>query len=175
MATLSDLTRATIERTKLPSVEQRARALQTAGLVTAKNIVPLECARLLIALAARQASKAIAFTNQYASLEKIRWHRQFSAPDEPNPPERAGDAIERLVMSIWGGSREHIGATVQVITSWPEIIITDARGYGDHFHPSGTLMEAHGFADVRHSLEIPACIIAQIGADLGHKGCTYAV
>lgn len=173
MTTLSDLVRATIERTKQPRphVEQSARALQKAGMLSAKNIVPLEGARLLIALAARKASEATAFTNEYASLERIRWHNAIAAPGEPNEPQRAGDAIERLVASIWGGSREHIKKTVMIIQSWPEIVID-----GDHYHPSGTLMETGGIiSEVRRSLEIPACIIAQIGADLGHTGCRYAV
>jgi hypothetical protein len=177
MATLADLIRATIVRTKLPRshVERRARALHSAGLVSTKNIVPLECARLLTALAAPQASKATAFTNQYAALERIRWHNQVADPDAPNPPQRAGDTIERLVASIWGGSREHVGKIVEIVTTSPEIVIYDERGYGDHFHPSGTLTESSGPIGVRSTMAIPGRVIAQIGADLGHKGCAYAV
>jgi hypothetical protein len=51
----------------------------------------------------------------------------------------------------------------------------DEQHAGEHFYGEDQIMEQHALFDVRRSLEIPGRIIAQIGGDLGMRGCKYAI
>jgi hypothetical protein len=174
--TVPDLVRSTHARTKLPAtfVNQRAREIQNAGLLPlAKGSAyararPRDLVNLLLALSADKVRHAPATVNQYANLKRL------VERDHAN----AGDALEELVTRIWSGDRNAADKTVRIVQSWPEIIITerdDDQHSGEHFYGDGQIMEFHALFDVRRSLEIPGRVIAQIGGDLGMRGCQYAI
>jgi hypothetical protein len=170
------LVRATISRTGLRKafVEQRARQLQDAGLLpvavgTSKVAAqPRHLTHLLISLAAARVRSAPALVHEYAALARIGDHS----------PRLAGDAIEQLIARIWSGDKADHGKVVHIVSTWPEFIITERADNvfaGEHFYEPGAVMEFHGLDAVRRVLEIPVCVVAQIGADIGFQGCRYAI
>jgi hypothetical protein len=170
--TIATMVRAIIDRTNLPrtKVEQTAREIQNAGLLKiGRGAIarPSDLANILIALAADKVRQAPATVTQYSSLKRL------VECEHPN----AGDALEAWITKIWSGDRDAADKTFRIVQSWPEIIITesdDRQHKGEHFYPEDQVMEFHALFDVRRSLEIPGRVIAQIGADLGMRGCTYA-
>jgi hypothetical protein len=174
--TVPDLVRSTHERTKLPSpyIHQRSREIQNAGLLpiakgaTYARARPRDAVNLFIALSADRVRHAPATVHQYASL------RRLVEADHV----KAGDALEALVTKIWSGDRDAADKTIRIVQTWAEIIIAesdDRQHKGEHFYSEDKIMESHALFDVRRSLEIPGRVIAQIGGDLGMRGCQYAI
>jgi hypothetical protein len=105
--------------------------------------------------------------NRYASLKRLVEAEHV----------KAGDAIEAWVTSIWAGNCDAADKTLRIVQSWEEIIFADSadrQHSGEHFYPDGQFIERHELFEVRRSIEIPGIVIAQIGADLGKRGCSYA-
>jgi hypothetical protein len=172
--TVPDLVRSTHARTKLPAtkINQSAREIQNAGLLPIANGAtyakarPRDLVRLLFAVSADKVRHAPALVNRYSDLKRL-------GADNTS----AGDALEALVGKIWSGDRDAADKTIRVVQSWPEVIIAerdDEQHAGDHYYGEDQIMELHALFDVRRSIEIPGRVIAQIGADLGFKGCAYA-
>jgi hypothetical protein len=173
--TVPDLVRSTHERTKLPvtKMSQSARAIQNAGLLPIANGAtyakarPRDLMRLLFAVSSDKVRHAPAIVNQYSDLQRLTDDRC-----------RAGDALEALIDKIWSGDRDAADKTVRIVQSWPEVILAergDEQHAGEHFYGDDQIMECHGLFDVRRSIEVPGRVIAQIGGDLGFRGCAYAV
>lgn len=171
--TVPDLVRATHERSKLPAtyINQRAREIQNAGLLPlAKGSAyararPRDLANLFLALAADKVRHAPATVNQYSALKRLVEAEHV----------KAGDALESWVTKIWAGDRDEADKTLRVVQTWQEIVFEDRDGHTEHFYAPDQLLECHALFDVRRSIEIPGRVIAQIGADLGIRGCQYAV
>jgi hypothetical protein len=176
--TVPDMVRALVLRTKLnrTHVEQRARSLQDAGLIqraigTARPAARAsDLARLLLGLGADRVRQTAGLVQTYSNLERIGDH---------HTPRLAGEAIEQLIARIWLGNRTSTRTAFHIVQSpAPEIIITlpaDKAFTGDHFYERGAVMEYHALDQVRRVLEIPGCIIAQVGADLGFARCQDAI
>ena len=181
-ASIPALVVSAVKRTGLPStyVTQRARELQNAGLLPIANganrpaVRPRHLAHLLIGLASDRVRKAPALVHEYASLERI--HFADLIVEGHADVKRAGDAIETIITSVWAGNCEHRGDVFRIVQH-PEakIVILDDKGYGEHFYTPGTFMEFHRIDAVTRAIEIPVSVIAEIGADLGFKGCNYAI
>ncbi|MCK1313704.1 hypothetical protein [Bradyrhizobium sp. 23] len=170
--TVPDLVRATHERSKLPAtyINQRAREIQNAGLLPlAKGSAyararPRDLVNLLLAFSADKVRHAPATVNQYSNLQRLVEAEHTNA----------GAALEAWVTKIWAGDRDEADKTLRLVQTWQEIVFEDRDGHTEHFYPADTLMEQHALFDVRRSIEIPGRVIAQIGADLGIRGCSYA-
>jgi hypothetical protein len=83
-----------------------------------------------------------------------------------------------LIGKIWSGDRHAADTTIRIVQSWPQVILAesgDEQHAGEHFYGEDQIMERHALFDVRRSLEIPGRIIAEIGGDLGMRGCQYAI
>ncbi|KJC53470.1 hypothetical protein UB31_08640 [Bradyrhizobium sp. LTSP849] len=171
--TVPDLVRATHERSKLPATytNQRAREIQNAGLLPlAKGSAyararPCDLVNLVLALSADKVRHAPATVNRYSGLRRLVEAEHI----------RAGAALEAWVTKIWAGDRDEADKTLRIVQTWQEIVFEDRDGHTEHFYSADTLMELHAVMDVRRSIEIPGRVIAQIGADLGIRGCQYAV
>lgn len=174
--TVPDLVRSTHERTKLPAtyIHQRSREIQNAGLLPLARgsayarAKPRDAVNLWIALAADKVRHAPATVNQYSSLKRLVEAEHG----------KAGDAIESWVTKIWSGNRDEADKTLRIVQTWPEVILAerdDEQHAGEHFYPDDAFIERHALFDVRRSLEIPGRVVAQIGADLGMRGCQYAI
>jgi hypothetical protein len=155
---------AVINRAKLPraKVEQTAREIQNAGLaVLGRGVIarPIDLANLFLGISTDKVRHAPATVNRYSSLKRLV---------EAEHP-KAGDAIEAWVTKVWAGDRTEAHKTLRIVQTWPEIIID-----GEHFYSEDQYIEQHTVMDVRRSIEIPGRVIAQIGADLGIRGCAYA-
>lgn len=165
--TVPDLVRSTHERTKLPAtyVHQRSREIQNAGLLPlAKGSAyararPRDLVNLVLALSADKVRHAPATVSQYSTLRRLVEAEHG----------KAGDALEAWIGKIWAGDRDEAHKTLRVVQTWPEVILDE-----DHFYGDGQILEQHTVMDVRRSIEIPGRVIAQIGADLGIRGCAYA-
>lgn len=173
--TIPDLVRATHERTAIPStyVEQRAREIQKAGLLPVANganrptAKPRDLAHLLLALSADRVCNAPATVNRYRVLQRLVEADHV----------RAGDALEALITQIWSGDKDAADKTIRIVQTWEEVIVADRNDEqhaGEHFYPEDAVIEFHALDRVRRSIEIPGCVIARIGADLGLRGCQYA-
>jgi hypothetical protein len=173
--TVPDLVRSTHERTKLPATKigQSARAIQNAGLLpiakgaTYAKARPRDLMRLLFAVSSDKVRHAPAIVNQYSDLTRLTDDRC-----------KAGDALEALIGQIWSGDRDAADKTIRIVQSWPEVILAergDEQHAGEHFYGEDQIMERHALFDVRRSIEIPGRVIAQIGGDLGFRGCAYAI
>jgi hypothetical protein len=125
---------------------------------------PGDLANLLLGVSSDAVRRAPATVNQYANLKRLvdAEHR------------KAGDAIEAWITRIWSGDRDDAAKTLRVVQSWPEVILVDSDHHPEHFYADGQIMEFHALNKVRRSIEIPGIVIAQIGADLGKRGCSYA-
>lgn len=148
-------------------VEQRARVLQNNGLVQlGRGAIarPRDLVNLLLATSADKVRHAPAIVHQYSDLKRL--------VDAEHG--KAGDALEAWATKVWAGDRSEADKTLRVIQTWPEIILEDRDGYGEHFYAADKLLEQHTVVDVRRSIEIPGRVVAQIGADLGMRGCAYA-
>lgn len=164
---------AVINRAKLPraKVEQTARELQNAGLaVLGRGAIarPIDLTNLLLGVSSDTVRRSPATVNQYSNLKRLVEAEHA----------KAGDAIEAWITNIWSGHRDEADKTLRIVQTWQEIIIAardDKQHKGEHFYPDGQILEFHGLFDVRRSLEIPGLVIAQIGGDLGMRGCQYAV
>jgi hypothetical protein len=149
-------------------VEQRSRACQNAGLLQlgrGANATPRDLANLLLALSADRVRHAPAIVNQYSCLKRL--------VDVEHP--RAGDALESWVTKIWSGDRNEADKTLRIVQTWPEIILAERHSKGEYFYGEDQILERHTLLDVRRSIELPGRVIAQIGGDLGLRGCAYAV
>lgn len=167
---IATMVRAIIDRTKLPrtKVEQTTREIQNAGLVQlgrGASARPVDLANTLLALSADKVRHAPATVHNYSSLRRLVDVEQA----------KAGDALESYVTKIWAGDRDEADKTLRIVQTWQEVVFEDRDGHTEHFYPAGALMELHALFDVRRSIEIPGRVIAQIGADLGIRGCRYAV
>ena len=170
---IATMVRAIIDRTKLPrtKVEQTAREIQNAGLVRlGRGAIarPIDLSNTLLALSADKVRHAPTTVNQYSNLKRLVEAEHT----------KAGDALESWVTKIWAGDRNEADKTLRIVQSWPEIIMTernDRQHKGEHFYNDDQIMEFHALFDVRRSLEIPGRVIAQIGGDLGLRGCQYAI
>jgi hypothetical protein len=167
--TFAALVCATIEHTKLPrtKVEQTAREIQNAGqAVLGRGAIarPGDLAHLLLGVSSDTVRSAPATVNRYSRLTRLV---------EAEHP-KAGDAIEAWVTKIWSGDRDEADKTLRIVQSWPEIVFHDRDHHPEHFYADGHIMERHALFEVRRSIEIPGIVIAQIGADLGKRGCSYA-
>lgn len=167
---IATMVRAIIDRTHLPrtKVEQTTRETQNAGLVQlgrGANARPVDLANTLLGLSADKVRHAPAAVNQYSSLRRLVEAEHV----------KSGDALESWVTKIWAGDRDEADKTLRIVQTWQEIVFEDRDGHTEHFYPADTLMEQHALFDVRRSIEIPGRVIAQIGADLGIRGCRYAV
>jgi hypothetical protein len=170
--TIANMVSAVHERTHMTPtyVEQRARVLQNNGLLQlgrGATARPRDCANVLLSLSADKVRHATALVNRYSDLKRL-------GADNT----KAGDALEALVTEIWAGDRDAADKTIRIVQSWPEIIIAERdeeQHAGLHFYDDEQIMEMHALFDVRRSIEIPGRVIAQIGGDLGMRGCQYAV
>ncbi|MBR1204486.1 MULTISPECIES: hypothetical protein [unclassified Bradyrhizobium] len=167
--TVATMVRAIIDRTNLSrtKVEQTAREVQNAGLLQLGRgaiAKPIDLANILLALAADKVRQAPATVNQYSGLTRLVEAEH----------DKAGDAIEAWVTSIWAGDRDEAERTLRIVQTWPEVILHDRDGHGEHFYADGTIFEQHALLAVRRSIEIPGRVVAQIGADLGIRGAAYA-
>jgi hypothetical protein len=160
---------AVIDRTNIPraKVEQTARELQNAGLAQlGRGAIarPGDLANLLLGISSDTVRHAPATVNQYSSLKRLveAEHRN------------AGDAIEAWVTKTWARDRDEADKTLRIVQSWPEIIFHDRDHHAEHFYTEDQVIEQHALFDVRRSIEIPGLVIAQIGSDLGLRGCAYA-
>lgn len=168
--TVPDLVRAVIGRTGLPKVfvEQRARALQDAGLLPVgvgrrvEAARPRDLARLLLALSADKVRKAPATVQLYSELATV------------NTGEPAGAAVESLVADIWSGDRERRGDVLTITTSEPLLTIAARDTPGRRYWPPGSYVDLPHADALRRFLAIPGMVIAAIGADLGQRGCRDA-
>lgn len=151
-------------------VEQRSRALQNAGLLQLGRgaiATPRDLVRLLLSACADKVRQAPTFVNQYSDLQRLGAETTT-----------AGDALESWVTKIWAGDRNEADKTLRVVQSWQEIILAerdDKQHAGQHFYGADQILEHHALFDVRRSVEIPGRVIAQIGADIGMRGCQYAI
>lgn len=166
---IATMVRAIIDRTKLPrtKVEQTTRELQNAGLVQlgrGANTRPIDLANTLLGLSVDKVRHAPATVHQYSALKRLVEAEHTTA----------GAALEAWVTKIWAGDRGEPDKTLRIVQTWQEIVFEDRDGHTEHFYPADTLMELHAVMDVRRSIEIPGRVIAQIAADLGIRGCTYA-
>jgi hypothetical protein len=163
---------AVIDRTNIPKtkIEQTARELQNAGqasLGRGSIARPGDLANLLLGISSDTVRGAPATVNRYSNLKRL--------VDAEYP--KAGDAVESWITKIWAGNRDEAEKTLRIVQSWPEIILADSddrQHSGEHFYADGQIMEFHALNKVRRSIEIPGLVVAQIGADLGKRGCTYA-
>lgn len=163
--TFAALVQACKNRTNLPKtkVEQTARSIQNAGLAQLGRgsiARPGDFANLILGISADTVRRAPATVNQYTNLKRLV---------ESEVP-KAGDAIEAWVTKIWSGDRDEAHKTLRIVQSWPEVILDD-----DHFYAAEQLLEQHAVLNVRRSIEIPGRVVAQIGADIGMRGCQYAI
>ncbi|MDH2354895.1 hypothetical protein QCM80_30135 [Bradyrhizobium sp. SSUT112] len=166
---IATMVRAIIDRTKLPrtKVEQTTRELQNAGLVQlgrGANARPADLANTLLGLSADKVRHAPATVNQYSSLRRLVEAEHV----------KAGDALESWVTKIWAGDRDEADKVLRIVQTWQEINFEDRGHHTEHFYSAGTPLEQHTLFDVRRSIELPGRVIAQIGADLGIRGCSYA-
>lgn len=167
---IATMVRAIIDRTKLPrtKIEQTTREIQNAGLVQlgrGASARPVDLANTLLALSADKVRHAPAAVIQYSSLRRLVEAEHV----------KADDALESWVTKIWAGDRDESDKTLRIVQTWREIVFEDRDGYTERFYPADALMELHTLFDVRRSIEVPGRVIAQIGADLGIRGCQYAV
>lgn len=168
---IADLTRAVGARTGFTAtyIEQRARALQGAGLLPVANgrqhiaAKPRDLAHLLLSLASAKVRNAPATVHKYASLAMLSEDKS-----------RAGDVIEQLIKTIWDGDRQARGTKIAIVETESKVILS-FDGYETHFYPADTIIEFRGIDSVRRTLEIPCIVIAQIGADLGFARCNNAI
>jgi len=166
------MARALIDRTNIPKtkIEQTARALQNAGLLPLGRgsiARPGDLANLLLGISSDTVRRSPATVNQYSKLKRLVEAEHV----------KAGDALEAWVTKIWVGDRDEADKTLRIVQSWPEIILAesdDRQHSGQHFYAEDQLLERHALFDVRRSIEIPGLVVAQIGADLGKRGCSYA-
>lgn len=169
MGTVPDLIRATIARTAHPRafVEQRGRTLQDAGLLPVNSGTsrvaarPVDCASLLLALAAAKVREAPGTVTRLGGLSSLQ------------SGELAIAALSALVSDIWSGDRAARGATVTLDTTEPMIEITRA-GRAARYWPDDQVLDMRHADTVRRRIEIPGLVIAAIGADLGIRGCRDA-
>jgi hypothetical protein len=160
---------AVIDRTTLPraKVEQTAREIQNAGLaVLGRGAIarPGDLANLLLGVSSDTVRRSPATVNQYSNLKRLVEAEHV----------KAGNALEAWVTKVWSGNRDEADKTLRIVQSWPEIVFYDRDHHAEHFYSEDHLIERHALLDVRRSIEIPGLVIAQIGADLGLRGCQYA-
>lgn len=169
MGTVPDLIRATIARTAHPRafVEQRGRALQDAGLLPVNSGTsrvaarPVDCASLLLALAAAKVREAPGTVTRLGGLSSLQ------------TGELATAALSALVADIWSGDRAARGATVTLDITEPTIEIT-RDGRAARYWPDDHVLDMRNPDTMRRRIEIPGMVIAAIGADLGFRGCRDA-
>ena len=119
MGSVPKLVRATVARTGLPRafVEQRGRALQDAGNLpvsvgTQRALArPVDCASLLLSLAAERVRHAPTKVDEFASLANIQ------------TGETAVAALVTLISTIWRGDRAARGTHVIIDITEPMIAI----------------------------------------------------
>lgn len=182
--TVPELVRAVIGRTGLPKVycEQRARALQDAGLLPVgvgrrvEAARPRDLARLLLALASDRVRTAPATVQRYSELcqpsvevpRALLW--RAAAPERR---DTAGDAIERWVADIFGGDRAARRIVLEIDKTIGAVHLHDPTGPSVQFLEPGAFM-ARPLDSVRSTLQVPGAVIAGIGADMGMRGCANA-
>lgn len=169
MGTIPDLVRATAARTGLAAtfVEQRGRSLQDAGNLPVSSgsqralARPVDCASLLLSLAAERVRHAPATVDEFASLAHIQ------------TGETAISALVTLISTIWRGDRAARGAHIVVDTTEPMIAIR-RDGHERRFWRGDAILDMKCVDTFRRRIEVPGMVIAAIGADLGFKGCADA-
>jgi len=169
MGSVPELVRATAARTGLPRafVEQRGRSLQDAGNLPVSSgsqralARPVDCASLLLSLAAERVRHAPATVDEFASLANIQ------------TGETAISALVTLISTIWRGDRAARGAHVTIDMSEPMIAIR-RDGREDRYWRGDAILDFKGVDTFRRRIEVPGMVIAGIGADLGFKGCSDA-
>lgn len=169
MGSVPELVRATAARTGLAAtfVEQRGRALQDAGNLPVSSgsqralARPVDCASLLLSLAAERVRHAPATVDEFASLANIQ------------TGESAIAALVTLISAIWRGERAARGAHVVIDMSEPMIAIR-REGRETRYWRGDAVLDVKHVDTFRRRLEIPGMVIAAIGADLGHRGCADA-
>jgi hypothetical protein len=167
--TFATMARAVIDRTNIPKtkIEQTARELQNAGLLPLGRgsiARPGDLANLLVGVSSDTVRGSPATVNRYSRLNRLVEAEHVMA----------GNALEAWVTKVWSGNRDEADKTLRIVQSWPEIVFYDRDHHAEHFYSEDQLIERHALFDVRRSIEIPGLVIAQIGADLGKRGCQYA-
>jgi hypothetical protein len=183
--TVPDLIKSTAKRTKLTTtyVNQRAREIQNAGLLPVAvgssyaKAKPRDLTNLLIALAADKVRQAPAFVSRYVNLRRRI----------PTEYRKAGDALEAMIANIWRGDGTQKTSVIRIVQTWQQIILQDADSHCTYFYDPNDVIDLpwddtaipyrHSIEnqEVRRSLEIPGTVIAEIGADMGMRGCAYAL
>jgi hypothetical protein len=160
--TIADVIEALAERSMLPRayVEHRAREIKDAGFLRIGRLAratPRDVALIVIALAADKINRSPKFVDAYGGFA-------IAGTDD-----NVIDAIEAIIYRIWSGKREDRDLLIKVYLDQPLITVGAER-----FEPHGHLPGARSISSIERVLEIPCRIFAEIGCDLGFKGCRDA-